>query len=372
MRRRANGEGNVRQRGDGRWEARVSLGDGRRQSLFGRTQREAIEKLRALQRGQDQGIPIPTERHSVGEYLGSWLESSRPRVRPRTWVRYEQLARVHAGAIAKVPLAKLGPQHLDRLYAERLAAGAAPMTVRHLHALLHKAFDQAAKWGLVGRNVAQLVSPPRAPRHDMTTLDEDQVHTFLEAAAGERFEALYVVAISSGMRLGELLGLRWHDVDLERATAQIQQSVQFIGGRAVFMQPKTKKSRRQVQLTKAAIAALRRQRAQQLEERLAAAGGWMDLDLIFADEVGQPTKPDRVRWNYRRTLARAGLRRIRFHDLRHTAATLMLGRGVHLKIASEMLGHSTIAITADLYSHVTPTMQREAAAALDAVLQGKR
>ncbi|MDP9266351.1 MAG: site-specific integrase [Chloroflexota bacterium] len=247
------------------------------------------------------------------------------------------------------------------------------MTVRHLHALLHKAFDQAEKWGLVARNVVALVSPPTAPHQEMKTLSEAQTRTFLEAVAGERFEALHVLAVSSGMRQGEILALRWSDLDLDRASAQIQRSIQFLpGDRYVFTPPKTTKSRRKVELTKTVVAALRRHRARQIAERLASAGGWADLDLVFADEAGGPTSPDRVRWAFQRVLKDAGLPRIRFHDLRHTAATLLLGCGVHPKIVSEMLGHSTIAITLDLYSHVTPTMQREAAAVLDSVLGGPR
>lgn len=246
------------------------------------------------------------------------------------------------------------------------------MTVRHLHALLHKAFGQAEKWGLVARNVVALVAPPTAVSREMKTLSEVQTRTFLDAAAGERFEALYVLAVSTGMRMGEILALRWSDVDFDRGSAQVQRSIQFVAhDRYVFTPPKTTKSRRKVELTKTAVAALRSRRARQLAERLASAGAWSDLDLVFADEAGGPTSPDRLRWAFQRVLAQAGLPRIRFHDLRHTAATLLLGRGVHPKIVSEMLGHSTIAITLDLYSHVTPTMQREAAAVLESVLEGR-
>jgi integrase len=355
MKRRANGEGTIKHRKDGRWEIQVVLPDGSRQSLFGKTQREALDELGALRKSQEKGISHPNDRKKVGTYL-------------MTWIRYEQLARVHTDSIAKLPLAKLGPQHIERLYADRLKAGSAPMTVRHLHALLHKAFDQAEKWGLVARNAVALVSPPTAAHQEMKTLSEAQSRTFLEAVAGERFEALHVLAVSTGMRQGEILALRWSDLDLDRASAQIQRSIQFVTGRYIFTPPKTAKSRRKVELTQTAIAALRRQRVRQIAERLASAGGWAEQDLVFADEAGGPTSPDRVRWAFQRVLKDAGLPRIRFHDLRHTAATLLLGRGVHPKIVSEMLGHSTIAITLDLYSHVTPTMQREAAAVLDSVL----
>jgi len=308
----------------------------------------------------------------VGAYVNSWLETMRPTLRPRTWTRYEQLIRVHGQAISRLPLAKLGPEHVERLYAERIAAGVGPMTIRHLHARLHKAFGQAAQRGLVARNVISLVSPPRALRHEMVTLTEEQTRAFLHAAAGERLEGLYVLAVTTGMRQGELLGLRWADVDIDRASLQVRRSVQLTGlGEYVFTPPKTAKSRRKVELTKVAVAVLRRHRARQLQERLAAAGGWEDLDLVFANELGRPIDGTSLaKRSYRRILERAGLKRIRFHDLRHTAATLLLGRGVNPKIVSEQLGHAQIAITLDLYSHVTPTMQREAVNTLDAVLGG--
>ena len=257
MKRRANGEGTIKHRKDGRWEIQVVLPDGSRQSLFGKTQRAALDELGALRKSQEKGISHPNDRQKVGTYLTTWLEGARPKLRPRTWIRYEQLARVHTDSIAKLPLAKLGPQHIERLYAERLKAGSAPMTVRHLHALLHKAFDQAEKWGLVARNAVALVSPPTAAHQEMKTLSEAQTRTFLEAVAGERFEALHVLAVSTGMRQGEILALRWSDLDLDRASAQIQRSIQFVpGDQYIFTPPKTTKSRRQVELTQTAIAAL--------------------------------------------------------------------------------------------------------------------
>lgn len=372
MRRRANGEGTVRRRQDGRWECQIVLGDGRRKSVYGRTQHEALRKMRDVERAQDQGDPIATGHQTVGAYLSSWLEAMRPNLRPRTWTRYEQLVRVHGGAISGLALTKLAPEHLERLYADRIAAGVGAMTVRHLHARLHRALTQAARRGLVGRNVASLVSPPRAPRHEMVTLTEEQTRAFLRAATGERLEGLYVLAVTTGMRQGELLALRWANVDIDGGSLQVRQSLQFVGGgEYVFTAPKTAKSRRKVELTKVAVAALRRHRALQVEERLAAAGGWEDLDLVFANEVGRPIDGTNLaRRSYARILKRAGLKRIRFHDLRHTAATLLLGRGINPKIVSEQLGHAQIAITLDLYSHVTPTMQREAVNALDAVLEG--
>lgn len=266
---------------------------------------------------------------------------------------------------------RLGPEQLQRLYAERLAAGSAPASVHQLHAVLHRALEQAARWRHVARNVASLVQAPRVARHEMTTLSPQQVRTFLASVAGTRHEALYTLALTTGMRQGEILGLRWVDVDLDGRTASVQQALhRGKGGGYDFQPPKTRRSRRQVALTQAAVAALRRHRTRQLEERIFAGDAWTDLDLAFTNGEGRPMRGTRVTHTFQAALQRASLPRIPFHGTRHTAATLLLGRGVHPKIVSEMLGHSTIAITLDLYSHVTPTMQRDAAAVLDTVMGG--
>lgn len=244
------------------------------------------------------------------------------------------------------------------------------MSVRHLHAVLHTAFAQAERWGVVARNVADLVDAPRAPRHEMTALSPSQVRTLIDAAEGDRLAAIHVVAVTTGMRQGELLALRWADVDLDAGTAQVRASlVAERGGGFTFAEPKSARSRRQVMLTRVGVAALRQHRVRQAEERLRAGPAWDDLDLVFANEVGRPlSRANLVGRSFLPLLRRAGLPRIRFHDLRHTAATLLLSRGVHPRISADMLGHATVAVTLDTYSHVTPTMQREAAAALDAVL----
>lgn len=183
--------------------------------MYGKTQREVLERKVELLRSQQQGLPAANERQTVGAFL----ETARKKLRPRTWTRYEQLARVHTAAIARVPLAPLGPQHLEQLYTKRLEAGSAPRTVRNVHAFLHKAIGQATTWRLVPRNVVDLVSAPRAGQRDMVTLDEQQARAFLAAVAGDRLEALFVLALSTGMRQGELLALRWSDVALEKASA---------------------------------------------------------------------------------------------------------------------------------------------------------
>lgn len=370
MAKRANSEGSIYRRQDGRWCASVTLADGRRRSFYGKTRAEVGQKLILALKAQQDGMPIPGDRLTVGHYLQQWLESARPSLRPRTWTRHEQYVRLHAiPHVGKLPLARLGPQHLQRLYAEKLEAGLSPTSVAHLHAVLHRALVQATRWGLTARNVAALVSPPRVKRLEMRTLSPEQVNTLLEAARGDRLEALYVLAVTTGMRQGELLALRWRDVNLDAGTLQVTATLQQHS--LALTEPKTVASRRQVLLTKAAIAALRRHRVAQTEERLRLGPAWEDSDLVFANEVGRPVDArNLMRRSFYPLLAKAGLPQVRFHDLRHTAATLMLAQGVHPKIASEMLGHSQVAITLNLYSHVTPTMQRQAVDAMDAILRG--
>jgi integrase len=292
-------------------------------------------------------------------------------VRPQTHRRYEQYVRLHAiPVVGRVSLSRLSPQHLVRLYKDRENSGLSATSVRHLHAVLHRALGQATRWGYVARNVADLVSPPRMTRLQMRALSPEQSRALLEAAQGERFEALYVLAISTGMRQGELLALKWAEVDLDTGMIQVKATLQRTPNGFAFLEPKTTHSRRQVALTRAAVAALRRHKVSQLEERLRCSY-WQEPELVFTSEIGTPVESSNLLCrSFFPLLGRAELPKIRFHDLRHTAATLLLGQNVNVKVVSEMLGHSQIAVTLDLYSHVTPTMQRQAVEALDAVLEG--
>ena len=201
MTRRANNEGSIYKRRDGRWAASISLDHGRRKYLYGKTRQEVGRKLTAALKARQDGLPIAGERQTVRQYLEGWLESACPSLRPRTWSRYEQYLRLHAiPEIGRLSLAKLGPQHLQRLYASRLEAGLSPTSVAHLHAVLHRALGQAARWGLVARNVAGLVTRPRIKRQEMATLSPEQARAFVETAQGDRLGALYVLALTTGMR----------------------------------------------------------------------------------------------------------------------------------------------------------------------------
>lgn len=371
MGRRANGEGSIFRRADGRWTASLSVGHGRRKHFLGRTREKVSLKLTEARKAQLDGLPIIIERQTFSQFAEPWLATARPSLKPTTWRRYEQLLRVHAlPVLGRTSLTKVSPQHLQTLYAEMEERGAAPASIRQMHAVIHKMLRQAMRWNLVARNVADLVSPPRVPRTEMHVLSPEEARRFLDAARSDRLEALYVLALTTGMRQGEILALHWKDVDLDRGTVNVQFTLHRTTGGWAFTEPKSARSRRQIALTDTARSALRQHRIAQAEERLRAGPGWQDQGLVFTTPMGGPLDGVALlRHRFRPLLAKAGIQEIRFHDLRHTAATLLLGQGVHAKIVSEMLGHSNIAITMDLYSHVTETMQKEAARAMDVLLR---
>lgn len=366
---RRHGEGSVYRKGNG-WEAAAYIG-GRRRSARGRTMREARDKLRALQQRRSSAVPIVDERLTVAAYLEYWLSVIASTVRPNTHVRYCEYVRVHAvPVIGHLRLIELKPMHLQQLYAHRLEAGSAPSTVHHLHAVLHRALAMAERWEQTDRNVARLVTPPRVARTKIEPLTLDEVRRLLDAARGTRFEAAFVIAVVTGVRLGELLALRWDDLDLgAEPTLRVRGSLQRVNGKLQILEPKTAQSVRDVAIGRRGADALRAHRVRQVEERLAIGTSWTDRGLAFPNRWGDYMNPE---WFRRRefgdVLQRAGLRTIRFHDLRHTFATLQLANNQPLKIVSEMMGHTRIAITQDLYTHVSATMQRAAADALDAVI----
>jgi integrase len=369
--RRANNEGSVHYReSDRRWQASVSLGNGKRKHFLGKTAAEVRAKMIAFQKSRQDGLPVINERQTVKQFLTSWLQTTKPSRKPRSHIRYEQLIRVHVlPVIGSVPIARLAPQQLQATYAKALSGGLSSTTVHQVHAVMHKALKQACAWGAVGRNVADLVDVPPVDRKEMKVLTPEQARRFLEAAKGTRFDALFVLAVTSGMRQGELLGLRWQDLDLDRAIITVRSTMQRIDGEWRFMEPKSQKSRRQIVVALVAVEALKRHRAQQNAERLQTGANWQDWGLVFANEIGRPMEVGNLTNRYfRPLLEKAGLPQIRFHDLRHTAATLMLAGNTPIKVASEMLGHSQTAFTMDRYMHVTLEMQRSAARSVGAML----
>jgi len=314
------------------------------------------------------------ESPTLRAFLEDWLESIVHSVRPRTWTRYSEYVRLHVvPTLGNRTLGDLTPKDIQTLYSQKIGQGLSPRSVLHLHRVVHRALAHAHRWGLVDANQADLVEPPRPEPREMKALSPGEARRVLVAASGDRFEALYAMAITTGMRQGELLGLRWRDVDLDGRSVRVTGSLQYIPGRGLRVSsPKTARSRRNVLISEVAAAALfEHQRRQELER--AESTGWEDNDLVFPNRRGRPIyATNLLDRSFSQLLQRAGVPRVRFHDLRHTAATLLLGQGVHPKVVSEMLGHTNTSITLDLYSHATPTMQREVAGAFDRLLSEPR
>jgi integrase len=370
--KRGNNEGLVRQRSDGRWEARLSLPNGKSKSFYGKTQREVMLKLAEARRELEQGASpdFLGDKQTLEQYLLSWLDTIKHTVRPSTWRFYHDYVRLHiVPTLGKVLLTKLTAQQIQALYAKKLAEGLSATSVHHMHSTLHRALNKALRLGLVHRNVADLAESPPLKRHTYTTFTPDEARRFLDAIVGDRLEALYVLAITTGMRRGELLALRWRDVDFTQGVLHINATLQYVQGSAVFAEPKTDYSRRQVALTVIAIDALQAHRARQGDERAACPEWDASFDLVFPNTIGKPINPSNlVNREFSPLLKRLDLPHIRFHDLRHTSATLMLKAGVPAKVVSEMLGHSHVSITLGVYSHVTPDMQQDAALAMNRLL----
>lgn len=373
--KRGHGEGTITLRRDGRWEARVSLPDGERKCLYGRTRAEAASKLRAFQRDTERGAPPLNERMTVQAYLEQWLASERSSLDYTSARNYEiWIRRRIAPHIGKIPLAKLTPFQLNQMYAILLAQGYARSTVRLTHTLLKQALNRAVKLEVLARNVALSATAPKAEPTTIVFLSREEAKRFLDAAKGTRLEAMWTLALSTGMRLGELLALEWGDLDVRRRTLTISKSLsrrpRKHGGLTV-KNPKTSYSKRTIHLTATVIESLKRHKVRQSAERLAAGPLWIDHDVVFANEVGGHLVDACVRRDvFAPILKKAELPHMRPHDLRHTAATLLLEDGVNILTVSKMLGHSSVAFTLQLYGHVTAYMEQSASQAMERILFG--
>lgn len=385
--RRANGEGSIYETADGRLRGAIAWTDahGKRQRrvVAGRTRAEVRRAIGKIRSELEQGVaPAPTG--TVGEFLDSWLEASRQRIRASTWRQYESSTRRYlAPALGRLPLAKMTPTDVEQMTAGLIGSGRAPRTAALARAVLRRALADAVRDGRVHRNVAALARPPRVPSRSLEAgrdyLTTPQLRKLLTAAKVHPLGPLVTLAAATGLRQGELLGLFWSDVDDEAGTLTVRRSLARSwepsdGGLAqgwALAEPKTARSRRSINLPGAATAALKRQRGLQEAARDATAGAWQDRrGLVFTDAIGLPLKGHDVNHAFHRILGAAGLPSIPFHGLRHSAATAMLAAGVPLKVVSEALGHSTITVTADRYAGVVASQFRDAAEAMDRALGG--
>jgi integrase len=369
MKRRGHNEGSVYKRDDDRWAGVISV-ESKRRFVYRKTRQEAQRKMNTLLRDLQAGMPYISEKQTIEQFLRSWLEAIKPTVDESTWKRHRQFCELQIiPQLGRIKLAALTPQQVQGLYAHYLSAGLASTTVNHLHATLHEALKRALRLGLVQRNVTELVDISRVDTADMHPLSQEETLVFLDVVTEDRLEALYVLAVATGMRQSELLGLRWSDFDGAGGVIRVRyQLKRSIDRRWVFREPKTKRSRRQIALAAPALAALQAHQVRQAEERDIVGGAWEDHDLIFCTQLGRPLPARNVYRSFKGLLRRGALPDIRFHDLRRSCATLLLGARVNPKVVSEMLGHASVAITLDIYSHVIPDMQQDAAATMATLL----
>jgi integrase len=371
---RAVASGSIRRK-DGGWCFRVDVGrdvaTGRRRQVLRqgfRTKKEAERALQETLQAFGRGMVPVRSRLALGVYLRDWLSTQDTRLRPTTKQSYSVAVRHISSHLGRVSLQDLTPLDVERFYAElsRPHANGKPglsaKSIRNVHVVLRKALADAERLGQVTRNAASVAKAPVAQRPEHATWTSDDLREFLNAACEDRLFAAFVLLATTGMRRGEVAGLRWVDIDLDGGRLAVVQTLTTVGYTVIVSPPKTARSRRFVYLDPHTVAVLREHRRVQRAERLAAGSAWdTSHDLAFCDVLGGPLHPDQLTRVFVRRTERAGLPRIRLHDVRHTYATLALKAGVHPKVVSERLGHATVGITLDLYSHVTPAIARDAA-----------
>ena len=378
-------KGSIRQRGKGTWELTIDRGkdvEGKRDREFVTvkgTKTYAQQQLREHLILLDKGISVDSSKTSLGEFLERWLRDYvETNTAPSTIDGYRYIVRCHLiPKIGGIPLKKLQPVHLQRYYAEALCdgrrdgkGGLSARTVQHHHRVLSQALSHAVKWGLIARNVAMAVDPPKPSRPEIKFLSPEDVEHLLDIADSTTYYELIFTALYSGLRRGELLGLRWCDVDLLMATISVNQSLQRLtGGEFSIREPKSARSRRLVPMPPSLAVLLRQYKKFQGEQMVTLGLGLTEADLVFSHPDGSPLDPSTVSHTFSKIAKKAGLDKIRFHDLRHAHASLMLLTGADPKVISERLGHASIAITMDIYAHILPGLQEDAAIRFEGALK---
>ena len=367
---------------DNNWAFRVDGGidhlTGKRQQVLRHgfnTKREAEKSLDELVHAKSTGTGAVRSKARVAEFLDNWLETQHGRLRETTHGSYTVAVERIKMSLGTIPLQSLAPLQIESFYAELASTKArrplSAKTIRNTHVVLRKALGDAERLGLVVRNSAAAARPPIARRPEFETWSSEQLRTFFEAAKGSRFYAVFIVCATTGMRRGEVVGLRWADIDFDAKQLAVVQTITTVNNRLIVSPPKTLRSRRTLFLDVQTLEVLGERRRLQREQRMAAGAAWTkSSDLVFTDSTGDSLHPDGVTREFTRLSRDAGLPVIRLHDLRHTYATLALKTGIHPKVVSERLGHASVGITLDLYSHVTPAIARDAADSVAATIFG--
>jgi len=377
--------GYIRKRSDGSWTIEASAGfdpvSGRRQRTYRTirgTKKEATRALAALVAQIDNGTDLEPGRVKYAQLAERWLSHAGTRVRATTLTRYEQLLRLHViPRIGALPLARLRPAHLQWVIDAMVEAGQSPRSIIQAYRVVSSSLRQARRWQLIATNPAEAIQPPRASRPNLQIPDAADLSRLLNASEGSVYEVPLTLAVASGLRRGELLALRWRDVDLDTGRITVNASLQWHKRRQrdgsstkelVLVEPKTDRARRGISLPRFGLEALKAHRRAQNERRLALGEAWIDKGFVFDRGDGRPIEPDTFGHAFVRIASKAGLKGVRLHDVRHGYASTLLHQGVHPKVASEALGHASVAFTLDIYSHVVPGLQEAAAQALDDAL----
>jgi integrase len=346
------------------------------------TKAEAQEAINRVQRAARTNEYVAPSSLTLSEYIeNQWLPSVEPQLRPSTSSSYSDNLRLHVlSALGDIPLQTIEVVDVDRLYSNLLLSGRADgrgglsqRTVRYIHTILNRLVKDAMRWQLVDRNVIDLATPPRhrdAQAQEMSIWSSVEVRKFLDDTSQHRLHPLFALAFATGLRRGEVVGLEWGDIDLNEGRMQVNRSIVSVGYQLIESPPKTASGHRRLAIDQETVAVLKRLRHSQTEERLASGTGWVATGRVFTRSDGTGVHPDRVSKVFSQLQENIGLPRITFHEIRHTWATLALRAGVHHKVVSERLGHSTVQTTLDIYSHVSEDLDREAAEAVAELLYG--
>ncbi len=372
--------GQITKRGENTWYVRIFLGrdaKGKRKyfnkTIHG-TKKDAQKYLTAKTREKDLGVFVEPASIPLNDFLDRWLsEIAQNKLRARTFDNYESLLNCHVRKILGAKrLSDIQAYEIQKLYNDMKKANYSPKTIRHVHNVLSPVFKQAMKWKMLIQNPCDICELPRMEKPEMMYFTPEETTKFLDAAKDDKFYAVFLLAIETGMRPEEYLGLQWKDVDFENGAISVRRAlVVKKGGGFIFTEPKTKKSRRSIPISKSAINALKNYRRNQLEEKLKLGADYENYDLVFASEIGTPLlHGNLLRRHFKPIRDKAGLPKIRLYDLRHTTATLLLSAGENPKVVSERLGHASIVLTLDTYSHVLPTMQKTATDKIEKLMFG--
>lgn len=362
--RRGNLEGSIYQLPSGKWRAQINI-HGTRLSQTAETKKDCQRWLRTVVNKDEMGFDFNKSKVMYDEFIRNWLISAKPSLQPRTWSQYNQLARDHIiPYLGKIKMIELTAGQIQSLYDRRLQHGVGPRTVQLVHAVIHRSLNHAVKIGVLSRNPDDATIPPKPKKKEMAFFDEDQVQLFLIVAQANqpRFFPLYRLAVTTGMRQGELLGLKWDDVDWVRRDIHVRRQVRTLpsGGLELAI-PKTMAGKRKITIDVETLNILKTHQRLQIQRAYDKGSSWNENNLVFPNTVGNPMWSQRIISAFMKILNDAGLPKIRFHDLRHTAASLMLNNGIPVLAVSQRLGHARPSITLDIYGHLIPSQQEAAA-----------